>query len=197
MSTGARRLIVGVTGASGSVIALRLLQLLRQADDWEVHLVLSPAAILNAKIELNLGQEVFEPLAHRVYSHKDISAPIASGSFRTEGMVIVPCSMNTLSAVAHGASSNLIARAADVVLKERRKLVLVAREAPLNLIQLRNMTAATEAGAVVFPPVPSFYLGEISFQQMVTQIAGRVLDQFGIDIPDVFRWNGIKSRGLD
>ena len=190
MSAAGRRLIVGVTGASGSALALRLLQLLRQTDDWEIHLVLSPAAVLTARIELDQGREALETLAHRVYAHKDIGAAIASGSFRTEGMVIAPCSMNSLAAVAHGVSDNLIARAADVVLKERRRLVLVTREAPLNLVQLRNMTAATEAGAIVFPPVPSFYLGELDFAQMVTQIAGRVLDLFGIDCPETTRWAG-------
>jgi polyprenyl P-hydroxybenzoate/phenylacrylic acid decarboxylase-like protein len=186
-----KRLIVAVTGASGSVLGLRLLQLLREVPGWETHLVLSAAAVLTAKLELNHPRESFETLADVVHSEKAIGAAIASGSFRTEGMIVMPCSMNTLSAIANGASDNLITRAADVTLKERRKLVLVTREAPLSLIHLRNMTHATEAGAMIFPPVPSFYLGDVSFDQIITQIAGRVLDHFEIEIPTLKRWTGV------
>ncbi|MDD2948247.1 MAG: UbiX family flavin prenyltransferase, partial [Rugosibacter sp.] len=152
MSDSRQRLIVAVSGASGSLLGLRLLQLLNQAEGWETHLVLSSAAVLTAKLELNESRETFEALATQVHSNKDIGASIASGSFRTAGMVVIPCSMNTLSGIANGASSNLITRAADVTLKERRRLVLVTREAPLNLIHLRNMTLATEAGAIIMPP---------------------------------------------
>jgi 4-hydroxy-3-polyprenylbenzoate decarboxylase/2,5-furandicarboxylate decarboxylase 2 len=186
-----RRLVVAVSGASGSVLGLRLLQLLRQVPGWEVHLVLSAAAVLTAKLELDVERKAFEALADHVHDNKAIGAMLASGSFHTDGMVVIPCSMNTLAAIANGMSSNLIARAADVTLKERRKLVLVTREAPLNLIHLRNMTLATEAGAVIVPPVPSFYLGLTSLDDVVTQIAGRVLDQFGIRIPDIKRWPGV------
>lgn len=185
-----RRLVIAVSGASGSLLGLRLLQLMQQASGWETHLVLSAAAVLTAKLELNETRETFEALATQVHSNKDIGASIASGSFRTAGMVVIPCSMNTLSGIANGASSNLITRAADVTLKERRKLVLVTREAPLNLIHLRNMTLATEAGAIVMPPVPSFYLGACSLDEAVTQMAGRVLDQFDIEVPGIKRWEG-------
>lgn len=185
-----RRLVVAVSGASGALLGLRLLQLLQQAQGWETHLVLSSAAVLTAKLELNADRKAFEALATHVHDNKAIGASIASGSFRTDGMVVMPCSMNTLAAIAHGVSNNLITRAADVTLKERRKLVLVTREAPLSLIHLRNMTLATEAGAVIVPPVPSFYLGMASLDEVVTQIAGRVLDQFNIDIPGLKRWDG-------
>ncbi len=191
MSDTRQRLIVAVSGASGSLLGLRLLQLLSQVEGWETHLVLSSAAVLTAKLELNETRETFESLVTHVHNTKDIGASIASGSFRTAGMVVIPCSMNTLSAVANGASGNLITRAADVTLKERRKLVLVTREAPLNLIHLRNMTLATEAGAIIMPPVPSFYLGPCSLDDAVTQMAGRVLDQFNINVPGIKRWEGV------
>lgn len=194
MSDARQRLIVAVSGASGSLLGLRLLQLLNQVKGWETHLVLSSAAILTAKLELNETRETFESLVTHVHSNKDIGASIASGSFRTAGMVVIPCSMNTLSAVANGASANLITRAADVTLKERRRLVLVTREAPLNLIHLRNMTLATEAGAIIMPPVPSFYLGPCSLDDAVTQMAGRVLDQFNINVPGLKRWEGVAQK---
>lgn len=186
-----RRLVVAISGASGALLGLRLLQLLQQAQGWETHLVLSSAAVLTAKLELAVDRKTFEALATHVHDNKAIGASIASGSFRTDGMVVMPCSMNTLAAIAHGVSNNLITRAADVTLKERRKLVLVTREAPLSLVHLRNMTLATEAGAVIVPPVPSFYLGMATLDEVVTQIAGRVLDQFNIDIPDLKRWDGV------
>lgn len=188
-----KRLVVAVTGASGALLGLRLLQLMNGVKGWETHVVLSPAALLTAQQELGVGREAFQQLATRVYAHKDIGAAIASGSFRTEGMVVVPCSMNTLSAIAHGSSDNLITRAADVALKERRRLVLVPREAPLNLIQLRNMVAVTEAGGVVFPPMPAFYLGLQSLEEVATQMVGRILDQFGVHLPVVKRWAGTRS----
>jgi len=188
----AKRLVVAVTGASGSLLGLRLLQLMQGVPGWETHVVLSPAALLTAQQELGVGREAFQQLATRVYPHKDIGSAIASGSFRTEGMVVVPCSMNTLSAIAHGSSDNLITRAADVALKERRRLVLVPREAPLNLIQLRNMVAVTEAGGMVFPPMPAFYLGLQSLEEVATQMVGRILDQFGVHLPVVKRWAGTR-----
>jgi 4-hydroxy-3-polyprenylbenzoate decarboxylase/2,5-furandicarboxylate decarboxylase 2 len=183
--------VVAISGASGALLGLRLLQLLQQAQGWETHLVLSSAAVLTAKLELDVDRKTFEALATHVHDNKAIGASIASGSFRTDGMVVMPCSMNTLAAIAHGVSNNLITRAADVTLKERRKLVLVTREAPLSLVHLRNMTLATEAGAVIVPPVPSFYLGMSTLDEVVTQIAGRVLDQFNIDIPGLKRWDGV------
>lgn len=185
-----KRLVVAVTGASGVQLGLRLLELMHGVPRWETHVVLSPAALLTAQQELGVGREAFKQLATRVYAHKDIGSSIASGSFLTEGMVVVPCSMNTLSAIAHGSSDNLITRAADVALKERRRLVLVPREAPLNLIQLRNMVLVTEAGGIIFPPVPAFYLGLQGLEDVVTQIVGRILDQFGLHLPVVKRWVG-------
>jgi 4-hydroxy-3-polyprenylbenzoate decarboxylase/2,5-furandicarboxylate decarboxylase 2 len=188
-----QRLVVGISGASGSVLGLRLLELMRDVPGWETHVVISPAALVTAQHELSIGREAFQAVATRLYQHKDIGASIASGSFRTAGMVVIPCSMNTLSAIAHGGSDNLISRAADVALKERRKLVLVPREAPLNLIQIRNMLAVTEAGGIVFPPVPAFYLGMETLHDAATQMVGRILDQFGIDLPVVRRWTGAGS----
>lgn len=188
-----KRLIVAITGASGAVLGLKLLELARSAEGWETHLVMSPSALLTAQQELGAGREAFHALATRVYPHKDIAATISSGSFRTEGMVVAPCSMNTLAAIAHGSSDNLVTRAADVVLKERRRLILVPREAPLNLIQLRNMVSVTEAGGVIFPPVPAFYLGLDTLDQAATQMAGRILDQFGIHLPVVKRWQGMRG----
>lgn len=190
---GNKRLIVAITGASGAILGLKLLELMRAAEGWETHLVMSPSSLITAQQELGVGREAFQQLATRVYSHKDIAAAISSGSFRTEGMVVAPCSMNTLSAIAHGSSDNLITRAADVVLKERRRLVLVPREAPLNLIQLRNMVAVTEAGGVIFPPVPAFYLGMTTLDEAARQMAGRVLDQFGIESAAVKRWVGMRT----
>ncbi|MDY6890194.1 MAG: UbiX family flavin prenyltransferase [Pseudomonadota bacterium] len=187
-----RRLVVAVTGASGALLGLRLLQLMQGVPEWETHLVLSPAAVVTAQQELEVGRDRFQQLATCVYGHKDIGAAIASGSFRTEGMVVIPCSMKTLSGIAHGSSDNLVTRAADVTLKERRRLVLVTREAPLNLIQLRNMVAVTEAGGIIFPPAPAFYLGLQDLDAVVTQIVGRVLDQFGVHLPVVERWRGLK-----
>lgn len=191
--TCCKRLVVAVTGASGVLLGLRLLELMHDAPDWETHVVLSPAAILTAQQELGLGREEFQQLATQVYAHKDIGSAIASGSFRTEGMVVIPCSMKTLSGIAHGSSDNLVTRAADVALKERRRLVLVTREAPLNLIQLRNMVAVTEAGGVIFPPAPAFYLGLQDLDDVATQIVGRILDQFGLHLPVVKRWGGLRS----
>ncbi|HAC34575.1 MAG TPA: 3-octaprenyl-4-hydroxybenzoate carboxy-lyase [Gammaproteobacteria bacterium] len=187
-----KRLIVAVSGATGTHYAWRLLHELKRLDHWETHLVLSNAAVLTAKQELGLTQSQFEQLADVVHSNRDIGAKIASGSFLVEGMVVVPCSMKSLAAVANGLSDNLIARAADVILKQRRKLVMVTRETPLNLIHLRNMTAVTEAGAIVFPPVPAFYAGLESLDDMVGHTVGRILDLFEVEHSGlVNRWPGI------
>nr|AGF87150.1 3-polyprenyl-4-hydroxybenzoate decarboxylase UbiX [uncultured organism] len=182
--------MVAVTGASGSALALELLRWLREATDWELHVVVSAAALRTARLELGVGREAFAALADAMYANKDIGASIASGSFATLGMVVIPCSMNTLAAIAHGLGDTLIARAADVTLKERRRLVLVPRETPLNLIHLRNMTAVTEAGAVVAPPVPAFYLGELTPQRLVQQIAMRVASLFGVAPAPWAQWTG-------
>ncbi|MBL4621297.1 MAG: UbiX family flavin prenyltransferase [Immundisolibacteraceae bacterium] len=187
-----KRLIVAVSGATGTVYAWQPLQVMAKLDDWETHLVLSNAAILTAKQELNVSQAEFEALADEVHDNKNIGAKIASGSFLVEGMVVVPCSMKSLSAIANGLSDNLIARAADVILKQRRKLIMLTRETPLNLIHLRNMTAATEAGAIIFPPVPAFYAGLESLDDMVAHTVGRLLDLFDVDHQGlVNRWPGL------
>ncbi len=189
-----KRMVVAVTGASGVLLGLRLLELMGDVPGWETHVVLSPAAMLTAQQELGVGRDEFQQLATHIYAHKDIGSAIASGSFRTEGMVVIPCSMKTLSGIAHGSSDNLVTRAADVALKERRRLVLVPREAPLNLIQLRNMVAVTEAGGIIFPPVPAFYLGLQGLEDVATQIVGRILDQFGLHLSGIKRWVGMPDQ---
>ena len=186
-----RRLVVALTGASGAVYGMRLLQMLRAAADIEIHLLVTDAGELNLQQELNLSRHDIAPLAHVVHDVHNIGASIASGSFRTEGMVVAPCSMKTLAAVAHGHADNLVARTADVMLKERRRLVLMARETPLNLIHLRNMTAVTEAGGIIFPPVPSFYHRPQSLDQLVDNTVMRVLDLFGLCPEHAPVWSGI------
>ena len=186
-----KRLIVGITGATGSAYGIRLLEELRALKGWETHLVLTDAGVLNAHQELGLKRKDIERLAHHAYHPKDIGAAIASGSFLTEGMVIAPCSMKTLAAVAHAHADDLVSRAADVVLKERRRLVLLPREAPLNLAHLRNMVQVTEMGGIVFPPVPAFYAKPKSIQDLVEHTVRRVLDLFGIHSPKLVRWKGI------
>jgi len=187
----AKRLIVGITGATGSAYGIRLLEELRALKGWETHLVLTDAGVLNAHQELGLKRKDIERLAHHAYHPKDIGAAIASGSFLTEGMVIAPCSMKTLAAVAHAHADDLVSRAADVVLKERRRLVLLPREAPLNLAHLRNMVQVTEMGGIVFPPVPAFYARPKTIQDLVEHTVRRVLDLFGIHSPKLARWKGI------
>jgi polyprenyl P-hydroxybenzoate/phenylacrylic acid decarboxylase-like protein len=155
--------------------------------------VLTEAGALNAWHELRLKRREIERLAAAAYSPKDIGAAIASGSFLTEGMVIAPCSMKTLAAAAHAQAADLVSRAADVVLKERRRLVLVPREAPLNLAHIRNMAAVTEMGAIVFPPAPAFYIRPRSIEELVRHTVARLLDLFGIDTPGTSRWRGLKG----
>ncbi|REE87214.1 4-hydroxy-3-polyprenylbenzoate decarboxylase [Cupriavidus plantarum] len=171
-----QRLIVAITGATGAIYGVRLLQVLKDVADVETHLLISPAGVMNLQHELEVGRAEVEALADVVHNVRDIGATIASGSFRAHAMVVAPCSMRTLAAVAHGLSDNLITRAADVTLKERRKLVLMVRETPLNLAHLRNMTAVTEMGGIVFPPVPGFYQKPRTIEEMVDHTVGRVLD---------------------
>ena len=187
-----KRLIVGITGATGSLYGLRILEALRATGAWESHLIVSDAGMLNAWQEHRLARKDIQKLADVVHNVRDIGASIASGSFLTEGMVIAPCSMKTLSGVAHAFSDNLITRAADVVLKERRRLVLLTREAPLNLAHLRNMVAVTEMGGVIFPPVPAFYSGAKGIDGLVNHSVGRVLDLFGVEHDTIKRWQGMK-----
>ena len=185
-----RRLIVAITGASGAAYGVQLLRRLRERDDTEIHLLLSAAGVLNAYQELDLKRGDVEALAHVVHPVNDIGATIASGSFMSDGMVIAPCSMKTLAAVAHGLADNLIARAADVCLKERRRLVLMPREAPLNLAHIRNMEAVTLMGGVIFPPVPALYQRPRSIDDMVDHTVLRVLDLFGLGPAQAPRWDG-------
>jgi 4-hydroxy-3-polyprenylbenzoate decarboxylase len=188
-----RRLVVAITGATGAVYGVRLLEALRAIDGWASHLVLSDAGVLNAWQELGMKRAAIERLADVAYAPKDIGAAIASGSFLTEGMVIAPCSMKTLAAVAHAQADDLIARAADVVLKERRRLVVLPRETPLNLAHLRNMVAVTEMGGIVFPPLPAFYARPKTIAQLVDHTVGRVLDLFGIRVAKLPRWRGMRE----
>jgi polyprenyl P-hydroxybenzoate/phenylacrylic acid decarboxylase-like protein len=188
-----KRLIVGITGATGAIYGIEILRYLKKNSGWESHLVLTDAGALNAWHELKMTRKQIERLAALAYHPKDIGAAIASGSFLTAGMVIAPCSMKTLAAVAHAHADDLVSRAADVVLKERRRLVLVPRETPLNLAHLRNMAAATEMGAVVFPPVPAFYAKPESLEDMVAHSVARILDLFGIHSPRLARWQGMKG----
>src|SRR5690554_3698821 len=178
-----RRLVVGVTGATGAAYAVRLLQAVQAVPDVETHLVVSPSGVLNVKHELELTRQDVHALADHVYSFRDVGATLASGSFATTGMIVVPCSMRTLAAVAQGLSDNLITRAADVTLKERRRLVMAVRETPFNLAHLRNMTAVTEMGGIVFPPLPAFYMRPASMDDMIDHTVVRMLELLDIHIP--------------
>lgn len=189
----AKRLIVGLSGASGAIYGVRLLETIRRTPGWEAHLVLTDAGVQNAWTELGMKRKDVERLAAVAYHPKDVGAAIASGSFPVEGMVIAPCSMKTLAAVAHAYADDLIARAADVQLKERRRLVLVPREAPLTLAHLRNMVAVAEMGGIVFPPAPAFYARPKTIEDLVAHTVGRILDLFGIRVPGLVRWRGMKD----
>jgi 4-hydroxy-3-polyprenylbenzoate decarboxylase len=187
-----RRLVVAITGATGAVYGVRLLQQLAATPGIETHLVISDAANLTLHQEVGMQRRDVEALADVVHKNRDVGASIASGSFRTDGMIVAPCSMKTLAAVALGLSDNLIARAADVALKERRRLVLMVRETPFNLAHLRNMTAVTEMGGIIFPPLPSFYHRPASIEEMVDHTLARVIDLFGVDHTLAPRWAGMK-----
>jgi 4-hydroxy-3-polyprenylbenzoate decarboxylase len=186
-----RRLIIAITGATGAVYGVRLVQVLRTIGGIETHLVVSDAGVLSLHQELDMNRKQVEALADVVYNVRDIGAAIASGSFQSDGMIVAPCSMKTLASIAHGLSDNLIARAADVVLKERRRLVLLARETPLNLAHLRNMTAVTEMGGIIYPPLPGFYQRPQTIAEMVDHTVGRVLDLFAVPHALTPRWNGL------
>ena len=194
MSTASRprRIVVGVTGATGAVYALRLLDRLRDTGH-ETHLVASPAGVLNVHHELGLDRQALEARASFAYNPADIGAAIASGSFAAEAMVVAPCSMKSLAAIAHGLSDNLLTRAADVTLKERRRLVLMVRETPFNLAHLRNMTAATEMGAIVFPPLPAFYHRPTTIEEIVADTTERVLALLGVEEAEPKAWPGLRG----
>jgi 4-hydroxy-3-polyprenylbenzoate decarboxylase len=187
------RLIVGISGASGAVYGVRLLQILRNAD-IETHLIISKAARLTFVEELDLRLSDVRALADYNYAIGDIGAACSSGSFQTMGMIIAPCSIKTMSEVATGVTSNLLSRAADVTLKERRRLILMLRETPLHLGHIRSMAAATEIGAIVYPPVPAFYAKPKTIDEMVDHTLGRVLDLVGITSDLVQRWTGLKTN---
>lgn len=188
-----QRLIVAITGATGAIYGVRLLEHLRKHGQVETHLMVSEAGVLNLHQELDMRRKDVEALADVVHNVRDVGACIASGSFASTGMVVAPCSMKTLAAVAHGLSDNLITRAADVVLKERRRLVLMVRETPFNLAHLRNMTSVTEMGGVIFPPLPGFYQRPASMEEMEDHTLGRVLDMFGISMQLTPEWKGMKG----
>jgi len=188
-----RRLIVAITGATGAIYGVRLLETLREIGGIQTHLVVSAAGVLNAHQELGLKRGDVEALADVVHNVNDIAAPLASGSFRTMGMVIAPCSVRTLAACAGGLADNLITRAADVCFKERRRVVLLLRETPLNLAHIRAMETVTLMGGIVFPPVPAFYQRPASIEQMVDHSLARVLDLVGIDNALAPRWGGMGS----
>ncbi len=194
MST--KRIIVGITGASGIAFGIRLLQMLKDLN-VETHLVVSKAGDLTRAFETAFSAAELRGLAFKHYAQNDLAAPISSGSFRTSGMVIIPCSARTLGEIASGASSTLLTRAADVALKERRKLVLVVRETPLSLIHLKNMCAVTEAGGVIMPPMPAFYNLPATLDDMVNDTVARVLDQFEIEVPGLKRWGEAPARPLE
>jgi flavin prenyltransferase len=182
------RLIVGISGASGVILGVELLKALRGAQ-CETHLVLTRDAVRTMELETPYSSQEVAALASASYSPGDMSAPIASGSFKTGGMVVIPCSMKTLSAVANGYTENLLQRAADVCLKEGRKVVLVPRETPLNRIHLKNLLAASEAGCVVLPPVLTFYNRPASIQDMIDHLVGKILQQFDLEFPGFRAWD--------
>ncbi|WP_193016186.1 UbiX family flavin prenyltransferase [Proteus sp. FME41] len=189
-----KKLIVGLTGASGAIYGIRLLEILKPVSSVETHLVISQAARRTISLETDYSLKDIQALADVIYDDRDIGASISSGSFRVNGMVVLPCSIKTLSGIVHSYTDTLVTRAADVVLKEGRKLVLCVRETPLHLGHLRLMTQASELGAVIMPPVPAFYFQPKTIDDIVNQTVNRVLDQFDIDLPnDLFeRWGGDK-----
>ena len=189
-----KRMIVGITGASGVVYGIRMLEALR-ALKVESHLVITKAAEMTIGYETDRKLAEIRSLADQVYAIANVGAPIASGSFPTLGMIVAPCSVRTLAEIATGVTSNLLTRAADVVLKDRRRLVLMLRETPLHLGHLRAMTAVTEMGAIVAPPVPAFYAKPGSVEDIVDHSVGRVLDLFGLDAGTVRRWGETERRG--
>jgi len=187
-----QRLVIGISGASGAAYGLKALELARSVG-VETHLVVSRAALLTLHQELDIQKSELSHRADVVHSAADVGASIASGSFRTMGMLVAPCSVKTMSEIASGVTSTLMSRAADVVLKERRRLVLMVRETPLHLGHLKTMTALTEMGAIIMPPVPAFYSHPASIDEMVCHSVGRALDLFGIETSTVKRWDGLKS----
>jgi flavin prenyltransferase len=190
------RIILAISGATGAIYGVRLLQCLKDAG-VESHLVISRWGLRTLLHETSWTRQRVEELAHAVYSPGDMGAAISSGSFRTDGMIVAPCSAKTLAAIAHGVGENLIHRAADVVLKERRRLVLVVRETPLSDIHLENMLKLSRMGAVILPPMPAFYTSPRTLDDIVEQTVARVLDQFGLEVSGAPRWSGEMEVGTD
>ena len=182
-----RRIIVGISGASGFQYGMKALQLLRD-QDVDVHLVVTKGAEVTRSMETQWQRQDVVDLADEVHSISNLGASISSGSFKTLGMLVAPCSMNSLASIAHGLTSNLLTRAADVILKERRRLVLMVRETPLNLAHIRNMQAVTEMGGIIYPPVPAFYQQPQSVDEMVHHSVARALDLFDLDVGNLKRW---------
>jgi flavin prenyltransferase len=193
-----KRLIIGISGASGVIYGIRMLEVLKELGDVETHLIMSKFGRLNIDIETDHSIDYVEGLADVVHGYGNQAATISSGSFRTDGMVIAPCSMNTLSAIAHSAAGNLLVRAADVVLKERRPLVLMPREVPLHVGHCKLLYEVAQLGAVIAPPMPAFYNHPATIDDLINHSVGRVLDLFGIDTGAVKRWQGsLKPTGAD
>jgi 4-hydroxy-3-polyprenylbenzoate decarboxylase len=186
--------VVGISGSTGVVYGVRLLERLREVEDVETHLVTTRHAELTLRLETDRTIEDVRALADVVHGVRDVGAPIASGSFRADAMLVVPCSIKTLSGIAHSYADNLLLRAADVMLKERRPLVLAVRETPLHLGHIRLLEQAAEIGAVIFPPVPAFYHRPESLEDVIDQSVGRMLEQVGIALPDLPRWEGTRER---
>jgi 4-hydroxy-3-polyprenylbenzoate decarboxylase len=188
-----KRIIIGISGASGTVFGIRALEMLRAVGGIETHLVMSRTAMLTAAIETDLKAPDILRRADHHYLPEDIAAPIASGSFPVAGMIVAPCSIRTLGEIVTGMTSSLLTRAADVTLKERRPLVLMVRETPLHLGHLRSMAAASEMGAIIAPPVPAFYNRPQTLEEMLTYTTGRALEALGLQLPDLARWTGVRK----
>lgn len=189
-----KRIIIGVTGASGAVYVRRMLEMLSEMKDVETHLVVSPSGFINIAHEMDIPKSEFCGLADIYHKFPDITASIASGGLKTLGMIVAPCSVNTLAAIANGICDNLLIRAADVVLKERRRLALMVRESPLHLGHIRNMASVTEMGGIIYPPAPQFYSTTLSVEDLITQTAAKVLDGFGLDVSRYYTpWQGMKG----
>lgn len=183
-----KRIIIGMSGASGAILGINMLEVLKDFPEWETHLVISEGAELTIEDETEYSVEKVKSLAYRVYDNNNMCDSIASGTFRAEGMIVIPCSMKTVAGIASGYSDNLLLRAADVTLKENRKLILVARESPLSLIHLRNLTTCAEAGAMIFPPMVTYYNKPLNIEGMNNHIVAKILDKFGIEVQGFKRW---------
>jgi len=189
-----KKIIVGISGASGAILGIQLLEIMKEHPEWETHLVMSKGAEFTIAHETVYTFKQVKSLADKVYNIENIGDSIASGSFQTEGMIIIPCSMKTVAGIACGYSDNLLLRAADVTLKERRKLVIVARESPMSTIHLRNMLTLAEAGAYIMPPVATYYHKPLSLEEMNLNIIGKILDKFGIEVTGYQRWGEDSKR---